>query len=416
MKWIILFLLPTLTWAQPSKEDQFKISFRKVIQNSTMPDVKPGMVVASPSRAEPDYYFDWLRDTALTMRALIDYYEFKKDPQIKRMIKVWVDAEIYRQNLPTLTGLGEPKFNIDGSGYTGPWGRPQNDGPALRALALIKFARILFSEGEQDYVLKKLYHGVLPADSAIKKDLEYTAHHWREHSFDLWEEEKGLHFYTLLTQHTALQEGARLATDLNDASAALFYKTESLKIAQMLKSDFVSSKVGILVTTAKSSPLHYKNSGIDVAPLLALLHTSPYQKVFAFGSAPVKKYIEVLTQTFSDLYAVNKIYSHLGVGIGRYPEDRYDGYHTTGLGNPWFLSTLALGEYYCLLRTETKNLKLNEVIEKQFNRALFHSDRQGQMSEQFNQNSGHMQGARDLTWSHNAFMTAMMRCGLTVPR
>jgi GH15 family glucan-1,4-alpha-glucosidase len=32
------------------------------------------------------------------------------------------------------------------------------------------------------------------------------------------------------------------------------------------------------------------------------------------------------------------------------------------------------------------------------------------MSEQFNQNNGIMQGAVDLTWSHNAFMTAMMRC------
>lgn len=34
-------------------------------------------------------------------------------------------------------GLGEPKFMIDGSAFTGPWGRPQRDGPALRAIALM---------------------------------------------------------------------------------------------------------------------------------------------------------------------------------------------------------------------------------------------------------------------------------------
>jgi glucoamylase len=52
------------------------------------------------------------------------------------------------------------------------------------------------------------------------------------------------------------------------------------------------------------------------------------------------------------------------------------------------------------------------MIEKQFARAIFHSDRKGSLSEQFNHNDGHMQGAIELTWSHNSFMTAMMRCGL----
>ena len=29
-------------------------------------------------------------------------------------------------------GLGEPKFNVDETAFTGAWGRPQRDGPALR--------------------------------------------------------------------------------------------------------------------------------------------------------------------------------------------------------------------------------------------------------------------------------------------
>ena len=29
-------------------------------------------------------------------------------------------------------GLAEPKFNVDETAFTGPWGRPQRDGPALR--------------------------------------------------------------------------------------------------------------------------------------------------------------------------------------------------------------------------------------------------------------------------------------------
>jgi glucoamylase len=414
MKMILLALslLPLSLMAMPSKEAQFKNSLSTVIANSTKPDVRPGMVVASPSRSNPDYYYDWVRDTALTYRSLIDFYELKKDQKIKNMIFTWIDAEAYRQNQPTFTGLGEPKYFIDGSGYTGGWGRPQNDGPALRAIAMIKFARLMLKEGNTDYVLKKLYHGVIPADSPIKKDLEYTAHHWREPSFELWEEEMGMHFYTLLSQHTALQEGAKLARELGDSGAADFYETQSRLVGEFIKDAFLDSAIGIKATIRRvNGGLGYKHSNIDVAPLLALLHNSPYQKLFTLRSAPVRKYVETLIDTFQNLYSVNKAFPELGVSIGRYPEDRYDGYVTSGVGNPWFLATLALGEYYCQAKTETKNLKYNDLIEKQFARALFHSDRAGGMSEQFNHMTGHMQGATELTWSHNSFMTAYMRCG-----
>ena len=406
MKWIALFLLPTFAFATiPSKDQQFKSSVKMVIENSTKPDVRPGMVVASPSRSNPDYYYDWVRDTALTYRSIIDYFELTRDPKIKNMIFTWVAAEAYRQNQPTFTGLGEPKYFIDGSGYTGGWGRPQNDGPALRAVAMIKFARMLLAEGNVDFVLKNLYSGVIPATSVIKKDLEYTAHQWRNPSFELWEEEKGMHFYTLLAQFTALQEGAKLARELGDGGAADFYEVQAKEIASYLKREFVDARIGILNTkNLQNGGLGYKHANIDVAPLLALNHTSPYQTLFTRNSPEVKRYLEVLTKTFGDLYAVNKEYPHLGVALGRYPEDKYDGYHTTGQGNPWFLATLALGEHYCFVGKK-------DLAEKQFARALFHSDRKGAMSEQFNQWTGEMQGAYELTWSHSAFMTAMMRCG-----
>jgi glucoamylase len=40
-------------------------------------------------------------------------------------------------------GLAEPKFNVNETAFTGPWGRPQRDGPALRATALIAYANYL---------------------------------------------------------------------------------------------------------------------------------------------------------------------------------------------------------------------------------------------------------------------------------
>src|SRR4051812_299563 len=102
---LALTLLPLTAMALPSKEVQFEKSLEHVISNATRSDVRPGMDVASPSKQNPDYYYDWVRDTALTYRAMVDYYELRKDPKIKNMIFTWINAEAYRQNQPTFTGL-----------------------------------------------------------------------------------------------------------------------------------------------------------------------------------------------------------------------------------------------------------------------------------------------------------------------
>lgn len=406
---ILIFIFPLLfsAWATPleSKTQQLNFSLNAILDNATRPDVKPGMVVASPSKTDPNYYYDWVRDTSLTMKALVDYYEIKKDPKVRKVILNWVKSEKERQNTYALTGLGEPKFNIDGSAFMGPWGRPQNDGPALRAIAMIKWARLLQQEGQHTYIQQHLYKAELPASTIIKKDLEYTAYHWKEASFDLWEEEKGMHFYTLLAQYTALQEGAKLAQDLNDPKAAEFYESTKTSVGHYILTHFLHSNLGVLVTVHKEASLGYKDSGLDVAPLLALIHTYPSQQLIPLNHPNVKKYVRALTDNAKNIYFVNRIYPDLGVAIGRYPEDRYDGYKTSGSGNPWFLSTLALGEYHCL----ATNNKL--MAAKQFNRVMFHSHL-GHLSEQLNRETGFMQGAEDLTWSHNAFLTAMVRCGL----
>lgn len=119
MKLALILFFPLLSFAMPSKQEQLKYSVAGIISNSTRPDVKPGMVVASPSKSDPDYYYDWVRDTALTYSALVDYYALKKDAKILGLIKDWVGSETSRQNKWSLTGLGEPKYNIDGTSFNG---------------------------------------------------------------------------------------------------------------------------------------------------------------------------------------------------------------------------------------------------------------------------------------------------------
>jgi glucoamylase len=69
---------------------------------------------------------------------------------LQTIIEEYVNAQANLQtvsnpsgSLSDGSGLGEPKFNVDMSAYTGSWGRPQRDGPALRAIILIDFGNWL---------------------------------------------------------------------------------------------------------------------------------------------------------------------------------------------------------------------------------------------------------------------------------
>jgi len=100
-----------------------------------------GTIIASPSDS-PDYKYHWVRDSALVLTTIIDLYKSTNDSKYFHYIINYIENESKLQNLETITGIGEPKFNINCTPYNKPWGRPQNDGPALRSIGLFKFINI----------------------------------------------------------------------------------------------------------------------------------------------------------------------------------------------------------------------------------------------------------------------------------
>lgn len=116
-------------------------------------------------------------------------------------IENYVGAQAYLQgvsnpsgSLSDGTGLGEPKFNVDMTEFTGAWGkhspfswmrrrssqraslipqqgRPQRDGPALRAIALINYAKWLVNNGYTSTASSILW-------PIIRNDLSYVAEYW----------------------------------------------------------------------------------------------------------------------------------------------------------------------------------------------------------------------------------------------
>ena len=104
-----------------------------------------GSIIASPTKENPNYFYHWIRDGAIVMNSLIDLYEMDQ-LSFNELVKYFTNYINYEENLLYLDSVchrGEPKFNVDMTSFDEHWGRPQNDGPALRTLTLIKYSYIL---------------------------------------------------------------------------------------------------------------------------------------------------------------------------------------------------------------------------------------------------------------------------------
>jgi len=380
-----------------------------LLQNISRVDTPKGFVVASPTKTDPNYYYHWVRDAALTMQSLSitktsNYYQ--------PLVLNYIMLESEHQKINKLSDQGEPKFNPDGTAFSGPWGRPQNDGPALRALTLIKQANFLILQNRQSDALK-LYAPVLPAKSPIKIDLEYVSNHWKTSDFDLWEEVKGNHFYTRSVQAYALAQGADLARKLKDLEAAKWYEQQSKQIHAALGLHWSVEK-SIYQATLNSSAFRRKNnkeSGLDSSVILAVLHTHNLSSSYGFLDEKIMATFNQLEKKFKNLYPINQEvmtppdgWPILGAAIGRYPEDIYFG------GHPWYLLTSGFAEFcyrYALLSNVTSVKNRWKLKGDQFlARVIFHLDAQGHQSEQFNKITGAQLSAQDLTWSYAAYLTA----------
>jgi len=376
-----------------------------MLQNISPRGAAIGAVVAATSTERPNYGYHWIRDAAITMNTVLSLPVFDGQENL-----MWDYVYFSRRNQLTdnpsgkfnAGGLGEPKFNLDGSAYMESWGRPQNDGPALRAITLTRFAMQLLQQHRDLEVKKYLFEPKLPASTVIKADLEYVSHHWMESSFDAWEEVNGHHFFHLMVTRRALLDGAVLADLLKDPQASIWYREQAKAIESAIPRFWNASK-GYIVSTVsrKTNDAYAKESGLDTTVILGILYGHRGDGYMELKNEKVLATAKVLVNTFKNLYSINEDSdSNLAPALGRYPEDTYDGYRTDGEGNPWFLITAAFADYAYRIG----NLKMGDAF---LNRVKKHTAASGALSEQINRKNGYMQGAENLTWSYAAFLDAV---------
>ncbi len=429
----------------------------------------PGSVLASPALGswdpDPNYFFHWLRDSALVIDALrhvIAEGAFAGEgvSRFKEFVAFSLSlnrldgagflrlAGDFRKNIDpfylqyvrddnelcAIAGdrvLGEPRFNPDGTLDISKWSRPQHDGPALRALALMRFWPLDGLDAATRASMREL----------ILTDLGFIVRHWREPCFDMWEEELGRHYYTRLVHHAALADGAQWMeeTGTDETAWTPAFRGAARAIAQSLDeywcpaNGFYASRRGVANGVAEKE--------LDFATILAVIHAARGEGAHSVLDPRVMATLARLEELFDASYAINRGRAETrGPAMGRYAGDRYFS------GGAYYFSTLGAAEFYYALAeaaagaevpvtTDNKEFLLRlgpaenslalpppapEYRKRRFEALLRRGDQfmatvaaytpaGGDLSEQFDQATGVQTSAKSLTWSHASLITAFAR-------
>jgi glucoamylase len=341
---------------------------------------------------DPDYFFHWYRDSALVMDALAlvrdevpgsrrlfeDFVDFSLDlsrldgrqmPPGWRAVAAPDFVRFLRQDIGYALGdaiPAETRVNPDGTLDISDWPRPQYDGPALRALALLRWGPARE-----------------PEISLVKQDLAFILAHARSPCFDIWEEETGLHYYTLSVCEAALAAGAIWCQSF-DRQFSLNCLREASNLTALRQAFWLEGEgyVG-----SRILPQGRSAKELDISVILAANHAR--QNCDSRLIATLNR----LADLFRNSYAINNDHAP-GPAMGRYAGDRYYS------GGAYYFSTLGAAEFYYRVGDQACGDAFLETVRR------FTPDN-GSMSEQFDQMTGAQTSAKDLAWSHAAFLSCV---------
>jgi glucoamylase len=389
---------------------------------------RKGSIVASPVLAdydpEPDYFFHWYRDSAVVMDALrllmedgsgapqapsqfADFVHFSLSllsVDGRRLVEAphWRDAVApdftkflrTNQDLACVHGeavAAETRVNADGTLDISSWPRPQNDGPALRALTVLRWARHTRFDADLTAAVAAL----------LSADLAYTQQHWREPCFDIWEEEKGLHYYTLCIAAAALEAGADWLHERGDAVQARAAANDVEAIRRRLDAYWLADqgyyRSRVLESGARSS------KELDIAVILAPLHAAGSGDAHSVRDARMHATLARLEALFDAAYKINRERpSTHAPAMGRYAGDCYYS------GGAYYFSTLGAAEFCFRAARGSSDAQQWVRRGEAFLETVRHfTPANGELSEQFDQKTGLQTSARHLAWSYAAFISCI---------
>lgn len=344
--------------------------------------------------ARAHYSYIWPRDGALVARAL----DLAGYPEPARRFFSFC-AGLLPPERPYFLQKYCPDGTIGATWH--PWivdGKPeipcQQDGSALVIWALGQHCQ---QYKDRDFLCSIYEDLIAPAADHMVHSIDRKTHLPRP-SYDLWEQWRCVHLYTAAAVYGAFSEAVKIARVL-DPPRVDWYKEARDDLRKAILNRFYDERLGRFVRSlvpVKGSQELQPDPTIDAS----------MAGVFLFGVLPADD--PRVVQTMEAIYERLWVRTPVG-GLARYEDDYYFQVSTDVKnvpGNPWFISTLWMAEWYVAIAKSLRDLEpARDLLEW----TLRHTSEAGLMAEQLNPFTGEPLSVMPLTWSHAAYVTTFLK-------
>lgn len=217
-------------------------------------------------------------------------------------------------------------------------------------------------------------------------------------SWDLWEERRGVHTFTVATTIGALHAAAAFAADFGEHDRAALYREGAEKMTTAMRRFMWNEQEQRFARNVVPLP--------DGTYKMDMAADSANYALFAFAGLPVTD-----PMVAAEMEAMRQrvtVRTPIG-GYARYYHDYYHQVERDNIadvpGNPWVICTLWRAQY--AIAKATSQAELSEAMDI-LNWCVARAERSGVLAEQHHPHTGEAISVSPLTWSHATFIMVVM--------
>ncbi|MBI3485396.1 glycoside hydrolase family 15 protein [Candidatus Daviesbacteria bacterium] len=238
-------------------------------------------------------------------------------------------------------------------------------------------------------------------NSLIKSCAEFLVFHREEvsglpkPSYDLWEEKFGITTFTASTVYASLIAASKFASLLGKTEAENRYLSTAKEIQTAILKYLFDEKLGYFYKM-----INFNDKEIEIDKTI---DASSIYGIWRFGVLSVtdEKVQKALKLTEEKLAVGRQV-----GGFARYEWDKYSTAIPETVGNPWFITSFWLAQYYIATSKNESDLQKSKQI---LAWAVKYALPSGVMSEQLHPETGEHISVSPLIWSHAEFVLTVIR-------
>ncbi|MFH1209876.1 MAG: glycoside hydrolase family 15 protein [archaeon] len=376
-------------------EEIIKLFKRSLLIIKTQTDNDGAIIAANDSDTlqfkKDTYSYMWPRDGALVARAL-DRAGYKEITQ---------NFFEFCNSILTDEGYLFPKYRPDkslGSSWH-PWLKNNKIQLPIQedqiGLVLDSVWKHYMQNKDKDF-MNRIYPTLVKRAADFMVEFRDKETKLPNESYDLWEEKLGIHTYTCCAVYAGLKAAYTLSLEFGSKIDSAKYKRAMEEIREaIIKYLYDNEEKRFIKSIYKNKDdLFVKDKTID---------SSTGYGVFEYNILDIND--DKITSTMKSIIEKLSCKTSVG-GICRYENDYYHKKSNDVPGNPWFITTLWLSEYYLKKAKNLDDLKPSLEI---LNWVVRNAQSTEVLSEQIDPITGKHLSVAPLTWSHGTFVTNVIK-------